>query len=97
MPDDWEVVHALNPNAAGDARLDSDDDSIPNLLEYALALDPRRAGLVGLPRTALIRDGDERYMGFTFRRWIGFRNIGYIVGVSDDLKTWDSPSRQVTT
>ncbi len=34
MPNNWELVHGLNPNSAADFKLDSDNDGYINLQEY---------------------------------------------------------------
>lgn len=40
MPDEWEAAHQLNP-ALNDSALDADGDTLTNLREYELALNPR--------------------------------------------------------
>ena len=41
MPDWWETLHALNPNFAGDATLDGDQDSWNNRYEFLNGTNPR--------------------------------------------------------
>lgn len=43
MPDGWEVVHGFNPRSPADAAQDVDGDSLSNLVEYQLGIDPRVA------------------------------------------------------
>lgn len=40
LPDDWELVHGLNPSNAADAHQDSDNDELSNLQEYLAGTDP---------------------------------------------------------
>jgi pectate lyase len=43
MPDNWEILHGLNPNDASDANLDPDGDGYSNLEEYLNGTDPSSA------------------------------------------------------
>ena len=43
MPDDWEQLANLNPNWAGDAALDPDNDGLTNRQEYESGTDPGSA------------------------------------------------------
>jgi hypothetical protein len=43
MPDDWEILHGLNPNDSADAHLDHDNDGLTNLEEYQNGTDPNNA------------------------------------------------------
>ncbi len=40
MPDDWEILHGLDPLDASDASLDRDADGFSNLKEYRIDSDP---------------------------------------------------------
>lgn len=40
IPNDWETAYSLNPNSAGDAGLDGDEDEFTNLEEYYADTDP---------------------------------------------------------
>ncbi|HEV7731219.1 MAG TPA: choice-of-anchor Q domain-containing protein [Candidatus Binatia bacterium] len=40
IPNDWETEHGMNPNAAGDASVDTDGDGLTALEEYRLGTDP---------------------------------------------------------
>jgi hypothetical protein len=56
LPDDWEIVHGLNP-AVNDAYLDSDFDGLTNLEEYEMGTDPLNPDTDGDG----ILDGDEAW------------------------------------
>lgn len=43
MPDDWEIVHNLNPRNSSDASIDPDGDEFTNVQEYFGATDPASA------------------------------------------------------
>jgi hypothetical protein len=43
MPNDWEILHNLNPDSPTDAASDPDGDGQPNFAEYAAATNPRDA------------------------------------------------------
>ena len=43
MPNDWELLHSLNPDSPLDATSDADGDGQPNAAEYAAATSPRDA------------------------------------------------------
>jgi hypothetical protein len=47
MSDAWEAAHGLDPNDASDALRDPDGDGLPNLQEFALGTDPRKADTDG--------------------------------------------------
>lgn len=40
MPDDWEILHSLDPTDASDAVADLDGDNFPNLSEFLAGTDP---------------------------------------------------------
>lgn len=40
MPDEWEIIHGLNPNDATDAQKDNDGDGLTNLEEYGAGSNP---------------------------------------------------------
>jgi hypothetical protein len=43
IPDDWELLHALNPNLPSDALADPDQDGVLNRDEYLQGTDPQLA------------------------------------------------------
>ena len=69
---------------------DLDQDGIPNLLEYALALEPKMGTRTGLPMTGIQSIGGKTYFTFTFSKPRSITDITYTVEVSSDLQTWNS-------
>ncbi len=65
-------------------------DGIPNLMKYALNLNPFVNGLSGLPVGSLITTGSGNYLTLTYTQVISATDITYTVQVSNDLQTWNS-------
>lgn len=74
-----------NPAISGGGA-DPDADGWPNLLEYALGLDPRSAGTPD----SLTLGADENHWFFSFRRPKTSQDISVQVAASSDLVTWAS-------
>lgn len=87
----WQLEHfglkANQAEALPDA--DRDGDGAPNLLEYALGLDPHSDSRAGLPFVSTSVDQGELYLTLAFRRPEGRSDIRYAVEVSDDLLDWE--------
>ncbi len=75
---DLLVPTISGPNA------DPDHDKLPNLVEYALGLEPQAAGTAGLP----VIDTDTTHWLFTYTRPNNRPDITYTVEVSTDLTVW---------
>jgi hypothetical protein len=69
---------------------DLDADEIPNLLEYALNLDPLTPDAAGLPRVG--REGN--FLTLTYTKVISATDIQYIVEQSTDLAFWTMANPQ---
>ncbi len=69
---------------------DPDQDGSTNLLEYALALEPKTASSLGLPVMGQESVNGETHATFTFTQPLVIGDISYTVQVSTDLKTWNS-------
>jgi len=67
---------------------DPDNDAIPNLLEYAFALDPLAASDAGLPTGHLTEIGGTNYLTLTFQRPAGAVDLTYTVLVASNLHAW---------
>ena len=46
IPDNWEIANGLDPLAANDAKIDTDQDGLSNLAEYYAGTDPQNAASV---------------------------------------------------
>ncbi|MCC6353558.1 MAG: hypothetical protein IT577_06710 [Verrucomicrobiae bacterium] len=82
----WRLAHlgtVENAGAAADAA-DFEGDGVPNLLEFAFGLDPRRHDAAGLPRPA--QSGGQ--FGFDLVEPSGMQGIAYGADISEDLVHW---------
>jgi hypothetical protein len=78
---------ANDPLIGGDNQ-DPDGDGIPNLVEYALHLDPLTGSSNGLPAGGLIESDGEKFLTLRFTRLPSAVNLRYVVESSDDLIDW---------
>ena len=69
---------------------DPDGDGIPNLVEYALNLNPEQANVVGLPIIGQTTISGQQYLTLTYTQVIAATDITYVPQVSGDLITWTS-------
>ncbi|MEW6158499.1 MAG: putative Ig domain-containing protein [Verrucomicrobiota bacterium] len=94
--DDWRFRHfaseANRPEISGDGA-DPDGDGLPNLAEYAFALDPRLASRADLPSGSLHTVGGGEFLALRFRRAALAEDVLFVVEISDDLMTWIPGSR----
>ena len=74
---------------------DPDHDGIPNLLEYALGLNPTVASLTGLPVITLKDYSGTKYLSITFNRSSLATDLTYTVQVSTDLVNWTNLTTSV--
>ena len=74
------------PNALLNA--DPNLDGIPNLMAYALGLDPTKSGLVGLPVAHIKLYAGIPYVYITFPRSSVATDLTYSVEASADLQSW---------
>lgn len=89
--DAWRFSHFNaaelgNPAISGDLA-DGDRDGIPNVVEYALNLDPKAVDVNALP-TAYVNAGG--FPTLTYTATASATDINYIVEISTDLVTWNS-------
>jgi hypothetical protein len=96
----WRTEHfsateLADPSVSGpDA--DPDGDGHDNLMEYALATNPRLADLLPPPLTiGQVSVGTDSYLAVTFRHRSPDLGIGYHVEVSSDLTAWDDQAPAV--
>ena len=91
----WRVEHfneeeRSDPEISGETA-DPDRDGIPNLLEFALGLDPREPNTEALPGPELKTLeglGGDRYLTLTFTAPSGIQEIEYGVRLSGGLEDW---------
>ena len=76
IPDDWELAHGLNPNAA-DQGADNDNDRATNLLEYIYGTDPTRS-------ESLPRYSQKIFTSLTTARYITASN-------KEEDRAWRTP------
>jgi len=86
LPDLWEVSNGFNPDLVGESVLDTDNDGVPNYLEYLANTDPKDAS----SRFAIEQIGlDDTRWTITFQ---GKTGRGYEVQASSDLSSgvWET-------
>jgi hypothetical protein len=85
----FTAAQLADPAISGDTA-DPAGDGIPNLMKYALALDPFMNGIGGLPAGSIATTGSGDYLTLTYTQVISATDITYNVQVSTDLQTWNS-------
>ena len=78
-----------NSSISGDLA-DPDGDGIPNLMEYALGLNPKVPDLSGLPIASVQNLAGTNYLAIAYKQVLYNTDISYTVQVSSDLVTWNS-------
>ena len=85
----WQSDHFTAAQIAAGSAADGvslTGDGVPNLLKYALGLDPQSNASADLP--AVGRDAADGALQIAFDRDAGKPDIDYLVEVSPDLQTW---------
>ncbi len=100
---EWQSQH-FTPNQLNDPQVsgwfaDPDQDHIANGLEYFCNTDPL-PGITtqdsnNLPRAAIETIASNRFLTLTYHRRIGWSGNPEIVGVSNDLISWDNTGAQI--
>jgi hypothetical protein len=80
----------LNNAAVSGATAMPAGDGIPNLLKYALNLNPFAGGQTGMPVGGMIRESGSGYMTLSYTEVPARTDITYTVQVSGNLSTWSS-------
>jgi len=83
-----------NPSISGDMAVPA-GDGIPNLMKYALNLNPMSYGRRGLPVVSSTSTGGANYLTFMYTQVASATDISYIPQVSSDLKTWYSGTANI--
>ena len=86
LGDVWETQYGATGGPLGDPSR----SGIPNLVAYALNLNPNAPARSLLPNASLqVKAADGRkYLTFSYRRWIGGGGLAYTVEVSSDMISW---------
>ncbi len=92
---EWVINQGIPEGMRGPSD-DPDGDGIPNLLEYALGLNPLAPDLGGLPAGAIETVDATSYLTLTVNRNPLATGLTWIVEVSDDLLDWQSGDEAVT-
>ncbi len=85
-----------DPDISGDLASPA-GDGIPNLLKYALNLDPHAPETIRLPEAEVVSSDDVDYLTLSFSRLKSATGIALLPQVSSDLVEWHSDSAQVAT
>ena len=67
---------------------DPDGDSLTNLLEYGMGLDPGSPNFDSLPESRFVMIEEESFLSLEFRRQKDLSDVVFSVEISDDLVTW---------
>ena len=83
--------------AVGSLTGDPDADGAPNLLEYALGLDPRAPNPgARLPAGVAVNVSGQTHLALSFERPVGGRgDVRYVVEISNDLVGWRRDTGEV--
>jgi len=71
---------------------DPANDGIPNLIKYALGLNPNKPAVSGMPVLGQVALNGKTYLTLTFTEQPALTDITYTVQVSSDLQNWQSGS-----
>jgi sugar lactone lactonase YvrE len=90
----WQDSHFTSddkkdPTIIGDTATPA-GDGIPNLMKYALNLDPKTPSAAGLPLAGTALLSGNTYLTLTYTQVKSDTDITYIVEVTGDLQTWNS-------
>jgi hypothetical protein len=96
----WRDDHFANPSNVGAGANSSDPagDQVPNLIKYALGLDPFTPAISSALVSGGIRETNgQRYATLTVNRAAKPSDVSYIVEISSDLQNWASGPAVTTT
>jgi hypothetical protein len=96
----WRNTNFGNPSnvGAGADTANPEGDGVPNLIKYALGLNPSTpVSGSQLPVASILPAGGQDYLTLTVNRTAQATDVTYVVEVSGDLMMWSSgPSFTVT-
>ena len=95
----WRDNHFGNPSnvGAGANAASPPGDGVPNLIKYALGLDPFTPVTNRLVFPSIRQDGGQSYLTITVNRAANPPDVSYRAEVSSDLRTWTSGPAYTTT
>ncbi len=82
---------AAGYGVADDSTVDTDNDGVVNLMEYALRLNPHQDQGTGMPTGGAVEEGGQLYQTFRYRRNLEATDLTYVIEgaeVLDDLIAW---------
>jgi hypothetical protein len=65
-------------------------DGIPNLMKYALNLNPFMESVSGLPAESILTTGSGNFVALTYTQVINATDVAYTVQLSTDMVNWNS-------
>jgi uncharacterized repeat protein (TIGR03803 family) len=85
----FSTEELANPAISGDTASTS-DDGIPNLMRYALNLDPKIHIVTGLPVSGTTTSSGKTFLTLTYKQPALASDISYVTEVSGNMTTWNS-------
>jgi hypothetical protein len=95
LPDAWEMeqgIAQLDNSTGGGAMGDPDRDGLPNLVEYAMNLNPTSPQAVAPTSTSIqVNPADGKsYLAFTYQRRVSAPGVLFVVEATDNLVNWSA-------
>ena len=84
IPKAWEDMYGLSSRNRNDSLRDLDNDTVSNLVEFALGMNPTVSDLEKMP----VLDQSPTSLSLTYKKNPLFTNLDYRVEVSSDMQSW---------
>ncbi len=87
----WRNAHFANPSSVGRGANSAcpAGDSIPNIIKYALGLDPLTpVAMTNLISASLLASNGQQYLTLSLSNWANPTDVSLLTGVSPDLLNW---------
>lgn len=89
---EWQQSHFspedLNDESVSGPTADPEGFGIPNLMRYALKLNPDAPDHQVLPSPQVVENNGEKHLSFTYQRSTAAKDIDFLIETSTDLVTW---------